>query len=56
MGPEERGAEWCGEHVHPPFKLLLSKAPLSVRFDEISSFVLEIGWFGCLHRGKESLK
>lgn len=56
VGTEERGAEWCGEHIHPLLELLLSKAPLSVQFDEISSFALEMGWFGFLQRGKDSLK
>lgn len=54
--PEERGAEPCGEHAHPPSQLLLLKSPLPFGLDEISSFALEMGWFRCLHRGKKSLK
>jgi len=56
VGPEERGAEQCGEHAHPPLQLLLSKAPLPFRLEESSSFALGMGGLRCLHRGKDSLK
>lgn len=56
VGPEEWGAERCGEQAYPPPQLLLAKAPLLFRLDEVNSSALEMGWFGFLHRGKKSLK
>lgn len=54
MGPEKRGAERCGEDVHPPFKIFLSKAPLSVKFDEISMFALEMAGLGAYTEAKRA--
>lgn len=56
VGPEERAAERCGEQAYPPSQLLLAKAPLPFRLDEVNSSALEMGWFGFLRRGKKSLK